>query len=118
MVVSSDIVDYVRRPEPLARVRDGYALHMVGESMVPAYEPGDLLLIHTHLPPARGTDVVLYGTDASGHEVVTVKRLVRLTDTDWHLMRHNPAAGESKEFKLPRKMWAKCHRVVGRYNRR
>lgn len=118
MVLTSDPVDYVRRPQPLANVKDGYALIVIGESMIPAFEAGDMLLVHPHLPPIPDSDVVLYSENDAGEVLVTVKRLRRITATDWHLIQWNPAPGRKKEFTLPRKDWQKCHRIVGKYSRR
>lgn len=118
MVLSTDAVDYVRRPAPLANVRDGYAMIVVGESMVPAFEPGDMLLVHPHLPPVPDSDVVLYSDDGAGNVLVTVKRLRRMTADAWHLRQHNPPAGKKADFTLSRKDWQKCHRIVGKYSRR
>lgn len=114
LIVSSDPVDYVKRPEPLANVRDGYGILVVGDSMTPAYRPGDTILVHPHLPANPDTEVVLYGLDEDGDELVTIKYLVKYTSKDWHLRQYHPA----KEFTLPRSQWTKCHRVVGKYNRR
>src|SRR6185295_16562687 len=42
IIVTSDAVDWVMRPAPLANVRGGYGLIVVGESMAPELEPGDI----------------------------------------------------------------------------
>jgi phage repressor protein C with HTH and peptisase S24 domain len=118
VIVSSEPVDFVRRPAPLAQVKDGYAILVSGESMVPAFEPGDTVLVHPHLPPVRDCDVVLYGRDRDDNEVVTIKRLVRSSTKEWYLRQWNPPAGGKPEFTLPRKDWPKCHRIVGKYSRR
>lgn len=118
IILSSDPVDFVRRPAPLAQVKDGYGLIVVGESMIPAYEPGDTLLVHPHLPPLPGCDVVLYAESGGGEVLVTVKRLRRLTAGSWLLTQFNPPAGAKADFVLSRKEWQKCHRVVGKYSRR
>jgi len=117
IVVTSDPVDYVRRPAPLANVREGYGIIVVGESMVPAFEPGDTVLIHPHLPPAPDTDVVLT-REVDGEIRITVKRLLRVTSTHWHLRQWNPPGGLKADFSLLRSEWQKCHRVVGKYSRR
>lgn len=118
VIVSSEPVDFVRRPAPLAQVKDGYAIIVSGESMVPAFEPGDTVLVHPHLPPVRDCDVVLYGRDKAHNEVVTIKRLVRATSKEWHLKQWNPPSGSKAEFTLPKNAWPKCHRIVGKYSRR
>src|SRR5437016_10049945 len=50
LIVTSDAVDWVLRPAPLANVKGGYGLIVVGESMCPEFEPGDIALVNPHLP--------------------------------------------------------------------
>lgn len=114
MVVSSDPVDYVRRPAPLANVRDGYGIIVIGTSMEPEFRPGDTALIHPHLPETVGETHVFYADDGHGMVLATIKNLVRATVTHWHIQQWNPP----KKFTLARKDWQKCHLVVGRYTRR
>ena len=45
IIITSEPIDFIRRPEPLLSVRDGYACYVIGDSMSPAYEQGDLLLV-------------------------------------------------------------------------
>jgi phage repressor protein C with HTH and peptisase S24 domain len=113
LVLSSEPVDYVRRPEPLQNVRSGYGILIAGESMVPAFKPGDTALVHPHLPLVAGCDVVLY-SEADGEVRATIKELRRYNDTTWYLTQHNP----QKDFTLSRRDWQKCHRIVGKYSRR
>jgi phage repressor protein C with HTH and peptisase S24 domain len=117
VIVSNEPVDTVLRPAPLASVRDAYGLIVAGDSMEPAYEPGDTILVHPHLPPVQNVDVVLY-CEHQGEERAVIKRLLRFTSTTWYLRQHNPAPGEKRDFTLPRTTWNKCHRIVGKYSRR
>ena len=54
MVVSTDPIELVPRPWYMREVRDGYAVLVVGESMVPAFKPGDMAIVNPRLPPLRG----------------------------------------------------------------
>jgi len=112
MLVSSEPIQRVS--EPLATVRGGYGVYIVGESMSPAYEQGDVALVHPGLPPRRGADVILIRQDPDGTRHVLVKRLVGWTDEAWRLRQYNPAA----EFELPRADWAEIQTIVGKYNAR
>jgi phage repressor protein C with HTH and peptisase S24 domain len=114
LVVSNDPVDYVRRPAPLAQVKDGYGLIVVGESMVPELKPGETALVHPHLPPIHGEPCVFYADNGKGEQHVTVKAFVRSTATHWHVEQWNPP----KRFTLPRSEWQRCERIVGKYSRR
>jgi transcriptional regulator with XRE-family HTH domain len=117
MVLSNEAVDYTRRPAPLANVKDGYGIIVVGDSMFPAFEVGDILLVHPHLPCIPDTDVILY-CEENGTVTVMAKRLRRITVEHWHLTQWNPAEGEKKDFTLSRVTWPICHRIVGKYSRR
>lgn len=119
-IVTFEAIDYVKRPTILESVKDAYGLYIVGESMIPAFEPGDMALVHPHLPPARDKNVVLYHvppfTEAEAEAMV--KRLLRYDDRDWHLRQFNPGEGEERDFSVSRADWKFCHRIVGKYEAR
>lgn len=118
MTVTAEIIDYVKRPEPLANAKNGYGLYVIGTSMVPVYRPGDLALVHPNLPAAAGDDVIICGLTELGEHYAMIKHLVRATPTKWRLRQYNPAEGESEEFELDRAEWPVCHTVVGVYRKR
>ena len=114
VIVTFDAVEYVKRPAILEGVRDAYGILLTGESMVPAYWPGDMALVHPHLQPSRDSDVVLYHVSPTNEAEAIIKRLVSFNDREWHLKQYNPAS----EFTESRADWTICHRVVGKYNAR
>jgi phage repressor protein C with HTH and peptisase S24 domain len=114
MLVSSDTIQWLARPEPLLTVRSGYGVYVVGESMSPAYEQGDIALVHPSLPPRRGADVILIRHDDDGGRHVLIKRLIGWTDESWRVRQYNPA----QDFDLPRADWREAETIVGRYNAR
>jgi transcriptional regulator with XRE-family HTH domain len=116
LVVSSDPVDWVLRPAPLAHVKGGYGLIIVGESMIPEFEPGDIALINPHLPPEK--TCVFYAERQDGEVRATVKRLVKATVEAWLVRQWNPPEGDKPEFRLLRSEWNKSHCTVGKYSRR
>jgi phage repressor protein C with HTH and peptisase S24 domain len=113
MILTYEPIDYVARPDPLANVRDGYAMYIVGDSMSPAFEQGDLALVNPHLP-FRGGDDVLVFRELAGEVAAMVKRLVKASQEEWILEQYNPA----RRFTLPRKEWPRCHVIIGKYSRR
>lgn len=117
MIVSTDPVDWVLRPERLTKVADGYGIIIVGESMKPEFDPGDTALVHPHLPPLRDVTCIFYA-ERAGEARATIKRLVRFTEKVWFVRQFNPPKSEPAEFTLSRAEWRKCHRVVGRYTAR
>lgn len=114
VIITFDPIEYVKRPAVLEHVKDGYGVLIVGESMIPAYRPGDTALINPRLPPQRETDVVLFHTPPNDEAECIIKQLNGFNDHIWHLEQFNPA----KTFDEHRKEWPICHRVVGKYNRR
>lgn len=114
IIVTTDTVEYVRRPYTLEAIPEAYGILIVGESMVPAFEPGDTAWVNPRLPPLREVDVILYAEDGNGDHKATIKRLTGWTEKEWHLRQYNPA----KDFKLRRDEWPKLHRVVGKFSRR
>jgi phage repressor protein C with HTH and peptisase S24 domain len=113
MVMENAPISVIARPEPLVSVKSAYGVYVVGESMVPAYEQGDIALVHPGLPPRRGTDVILTRTDIDGTQEVLIKRLVGWTDDGWLVRQYNPA----RDFELLRRDW-EVRTIVGRYNGR
>jgi phage repressor protein C with HTH and peptisase S24 domain len=118
MIVHVDPVDWVKRPTPLANVRGSYGLIVTGDSMEPEFWSGDIALVHPHLPPTPGSTYIFYAEDKSGEARAKIKHLLRVTATDWNLRQWNPPPGEKREFRLSRREWPKCHRVIGKYSRR
>jgi len=114
VIVTFDAIEYVKRPSVLEGVRDAYGILLTGDSMIPAYWPGDMALIHPHLQPSRDTDVVLFHVPPANEAEAIIKRLVSFNDREWQLKQYNPA----QEFTESRADWTICHRVVGKYNAR
>ncbi len=118
LIVTNEPIDFVKRPEPLAKARNGYGLYVMGDSMEPAFRQGDLALIHPNIPPKPGDEVVVCSQDVNGEHYAVIKLLVGVTATTWRLKQYNPGEGEPAEFTLDRKEWPTCHLVVGSYRKR
>jgi phage repressor protein C with HTH and peptisase S24 domain len=56
---TGDPIKYVPRPPSLAGVKGIYAIYTEGESMFPAYRPGELVYAHTRLPLLVGHNVII-----------------------------------------------------------
>jgi len=111
LVMDSSPMQYIARPDPLLTVVGAFGIYVVGESMSPAYDQGDIALVHPGLPALRGTDVILTREDAHGTPDVLIKHLVGWTDEDWQVRQYNPP----RDFSLPRGEWS-VKTIVGRYN--
>jgi phage repressor protein C with HTH and peptisase S24 domain len=99
MTVDPHPIEWVKRPAPLLSVNKGFAVYVVGDSMSPAYEQGDMVFVHPSLPLSRGDDALLVSQPESGGEwTAIVKRVTGWTDKAWKLQQFNPR----KEYDTPR----------------
>jgi len=112
-VLSGDAIAWIHRDQRLVGVRDAFACYVVGESMFPAYEQGNLLLVNPAVPPNAGDDCLLIQESPDGSRYALIKRLVRFNSTSWTVKQWNP----DKTFSLPRKEWQRALLVIGKYNR-
>jgi SOS-response transcriptional repressor LexA len=113
IIITNEPIDFVRRPEPLMSVRDGYGCYVIGDSMSPAYEQGDLLLVHPGRPVRPGDDCVFVRDQGDGSQHALVKRLLRISPEKWRVRQFNPA----RDFDLDRGQWQKVQLIVGKYAR-
>lgn len=90
--LNGDVVDYVRRLPGIARTKGVFALHVISESMVPRYEPGELVYANPNRPPAGGDFVVveLQPLEGERNGPSFIKRLVRRTGAKIVCEQFNP----------------------------
>lgn len=110
--VSTEPVELVPRPWYLGEVRDGFAVIVTGESMVPAYNPGDMAIVNPRLPFMRDKIHIFTAESSNTHYKATIKHLVAVTPKVWKVEQFNP----KKTFELPRDVWTHARRVVGKYS--
>lgn len=113
MILSSEPVSWLPRDPRLEGVPDAYGCFVSGDSMEPAYERGNILLVNPSAHPESGDDVVLMKEEKDGQRYVLIKRLVKVNAQSWTVKQYNPP----KTFTLSRKEWSKAHLVIGKYNR-
>jgi transcriptional regulator with XRE-family HTH domain len=122
LVVTMAPIEYVRRPEPLARVRDAFGLYMIGEAMSPKYEAGDLLLVHPTRPATPRDHVLalrggaITGLGAPGPLDATVGRYLGRDDAGRFTLDHH-AAGPAPTLLSPGDGW-RLQVIVGSYDGR
>jgi phage repressor protein C with HTH and peptisase S24 domain len=114
VIRSEEPVDWWPRPIEVAQVKGAYGMYIVGESMEPEFEPGQVAVINPNLPLIAGKSYIFYAETDAGVVRATVKRLRKQTEDAWHVKQHNPPAGMKNDFTLSRKLWRVAHRIVGR----
>lgn len=85
-----DAIDYVRRPPSLAGRTDVFALYIEDVSMVPAFNPGDLVFIERRRPRVGDHCIVEYQNDAKDELRCIIKKLAGLTSTSFKFEQYNP----------------------------
>ena len=92
---NGEVVDYVLRPPGIKRARNVFAIYVLGTSMAPRFEEGDLVFVHPDRPPVNGNDVLLELSDAhNGPGACLIKRLVKRTPTKLVLQQFSPARSD------------------------
>lgn len=107
---NGQVVDHVRRPPGVTRLRNMYALWVTGDSMVPWNGSGDLIFVSPARPAAPGDHVVveLFGACDGEPGTAMVKRLVARTATQLRLRQYNP----EQTFCVPLAQVKAVHRVL------
>ena len=97
--MNGEVIDRVRRPAGLTNARNAFALYVVGTSMSPRYDEGDLIFVHPGRPPVTGSDVVveLHAKDEFGRPKALLKSYRGKTPTLLLLTQLNPAS----EIQIP-----------------
>lgn len=103
-------LDWVARPPSLSGVGNAYAVFVDGESMVPAYKPGQTVWVHPTRPPRRGDDVVvqIHGTDEQAIPRGYIKEFVGWQGSKLVLHQHNPV----KDIEFDRTQVRTVHTIV------
>jgi transcriptional regulator with XRE-family HTH domain len=117
-VLSSDPVEYVLRPEPLARVRDCYGVIVADDTMAPEARSGDVALVNPHMPPRVGDTCVFRSAKADGSEHVCIKHLRKVSDKDWYVSEWRGPDGDQRDYTLKRADWPVAHVTIGFFKRR
>lgn len=113
MILSNEPVAWIPRDTRLDGIAEAYGCFVSGDSMEPAYERGNLLLINPTAAVNPGEDCVFLREGNDGTRYALVKRLVRRNANSWTVKQFNP----DRTFSLPHKDWPKAHLVIGKYNR-
>lgn len=87
------VIDYVRRPPALVGAKDAYALYVEGDSMLPLYPHGELIIVHPGRPPRLNDGVVVQSRSrADGDIEATLGILAARTGSEIKLQKLNPSA--------------------------
>jgi phage repressor protein C with HTH and peptisase S24 domain len=105
-LAEQSIRGWVQMHPSQAHVRDAFALEVSDVSMVPRYEPGEIVYVAPNRWPPRGQDCVVVTNNNEG----LLKRFVRRDQEQLILHQLNP----DRDFELALSAIAAVHTVVGR----
>lgn len=97
---------YVPMHPNQAHVREAFALEVADISMIPRYEPGEIVYVAPNRWPTRNQDCVVVTEDGHGY----LKRFVRRDDATLFLLQLNP----QQEVTIAMAEIRMVHAVVGR----
>ncbi|WP_074832784.1 S24 family peptidase [Bradyrhizobium lablabi] len=75
LIVTDGPVDWVVRPDPLLRVKDGYGMIVTGDSMDPVHKHGSTALVNPHIPWRSGDTCIFRSHHDNGDNIVIIKEL-------------------------------------------
>lgn len=103
-------IDYVKRPQRLAGVRNAYGLYASGESMMPWRKPGALVYVHEKQPPQIGDHVVIQLKPKKQGDAprAYIKLLEKRTSTEIIVSQYNPP----KRMSFPLSKVVSMHRII------
>lgn len=108
MILVPDPIDYIYRSERMLGVRNPFAFVVVGNSMSPAVEHGDQVVINPALKPRPNVDCVFVQRQEDGSFLALVKRLLRATEQAWKVRQFEP----KRDFDLSRREWSQAHVIA------
>jgi phage repressor protein C with HTH and peptisase S24 domain len=115
IAMSREVVDLVDRPGFLTNAVEGFALLLSGTSMMPVYNPGDLLWINPKLPAKIGKSHFFIAQEDEGILHGFIALLLDITHAEWSLKRFSPPAEEPPEFRCLRQSYPRAYRILGKY---
>lgn len=116
MSISLEIVELIPRPKPLYRVKGGFGVYVVGDTMAPAYCHGDLLLVRSGKIANPGDDVLIIMKDSKEHGVwihAYIKKFVAMEKDRLRLRQWSPEG----DVELSPSQFSFMHPVVGVYRK-
>lgn len=104
--LNGEVSGYVRRPPGIMNVRNVFALHVLSDSMIPRYEPGDLIYCGgRHAVPGDDIVIEMYPDDEQSAGKAYVKRLTKRTAAELTCLQYNPRTELNFDAYRVKNMW-------------
>lgn len=96
MIVTFTTIETITPPSLLSNVANAFGLYVIDKDMSPAFEPGDMILIHPTRPATAGSDVLITERTKDDRHRAYIRRLTETDANSYHLLRLNPEYTETK----------------------
>jgi phage repressor protein C with HTH and peptisase S24 domain len=106
MIISQSAIEYTYRSET-SRGPECFAVHVIGDSMEPAFFQGEQVVVDPRRVPAAGDDCIFIN-DADPEWRAIVKRLLRASPDKWRVRQYNP----TKDYELSRTEWTRALKII------
>jgi len=104
--LNGEVAGYVRRPPGLANMMNVFAVHILTDSMVPRYDPGELLYCGGRAPlPGDHVLVEMYPEDGETSGKAYIKKLKRRTKSEIICEQYNPPGERTFDAYRLKNMW-------------
>ncbi|OFX00705.1 MAG: hypothetical protein A3E78_11140 [Alphaproteobacteria bacterium RIFCSPHIGHO2_12_FULL_63_12] len=108
ILAPGEVVEWRAPPQRWDSVKGLYGFYVVGDSMEPRINPGEMVWIHPHRKPGLGQEAVFIRRSDTGHNTpIMVKVFIKATAAFWVVRQYNPP----KEFQLRKDEWD-CQLIV------
>lgn len=103
---NGEVSGYVRRPPGIASVRNVFALHVLSDSMVPRYDPGEVIYCGGR-EPVPGDHIVIetFPTNEGEAGKSFVKKLIKRTAKEVVVEQYNPPAQLTFDRYTVKNLW-------------
>ena len=103
---NGEVAGLARRPPGIAHLRNVYALHILSDSMVPRYDPGELIYVGGREPiPGDHVVIEMFPEEGAQAGKAYVKKLLRRTEKQIIVSQYNPAMELSFDRYGVKRLW-------------
>jgi transcriptional regulator with XRE-family HTH domain len=113
-IMTDEPIQTIARPAPLLKVKGAYAFIANTNLMLPALKRGELALVHPHLPPRLGDDVVLRQAGSPNRVQLGTLLSDPGVDGDWHVAQWGQPEG-AREMQFSREAFPRAHVIFGKF---
>lgn len=104
--LNGEVAGYVRRPPGLESMMNVFAVHILTDSMVPRYDPGELLYCGGRAPmPGDHVLIEMYPQDGEKNGKAYIKKLKRRTKAEIICEQYNPPGERTFDAYQLKNMW-------------